>query len=265
MAQAMAFWQVFTKQQSRQLLWELTKREIKQRYKQSILGYFWVILAPTMQMVVMSFVFSFVFRSAEIGVPYPIYLFAGLLPWNLFSQSLTSATNVLVSNAGLIKKIYFPREILVLSTILAKNIDFFLSSLIFILMMVIFRIPVTVNIIWFIPIILIQNLFTYGLSLLMAAFNLFYRDMQYLLNLVILMWMYLTPVMYPVEIFPEQYQWIFKVNPLAVMINAYREVILAGGSPNLASLGIAVLMSALLVAVGYNIFKKLEGQFADSV
>jgi len=212
----------------RELLSELTKREIKSRYKQSILGYAWVILNPFFQMLVMAFVFSHIMRVPVIGVPYALYLYVGLLPWTLFSNSLISSANVLVNNASLITKIYFPREIFVLSTIFAKIVDFALASIVLVLFMVYFRVPITWNIVWFIPIFLIQQIFTYSVSLLVSACNLFYRDIQYVLNLGIVIWMYLTPVIYPVELLPDKYRWIFQVNPMAVLINAYRQVVLSG-------------------------------------
>lgn len=249
----------------RELLSELTLREIKQRYKQSVLGYAWVILNPFFQMLVMAFVFSIIMRIPNLGVPYPIYLYAGLLPWTLFSNSLISSSNSLVENAGLLSKIYFPREIFILSTLMAKVVDFALACTIFIIFMIYYQIPVTWNILWVIPIFLIQQLFTYGLSLFLATANLFYRDIQYLLSLVLLVWMYLTPVIYATEFFPAKYQIIFKLNPMAVIINAYREVILAGGMPNLQSLGIALFLSLGLLAVTYKFFKKAEGVFADIV
>lgn len=240
-------------------------REIKQRYKQSVLGYAWVILNPFFTMLVMAFVFSIIMRIPDLGVPYPIYLYAGLLPWTLFSNSLTSASNSLVSNAGLLTKIYFPREIFVLSTILAKIVDFALACSIFIVFMIYYQIPINWNVLWFIPIFLIQQLFTYALSLFLAAANLFYRDIQYLLSLILLIWMYLTPVIYATEFFPAKYQIIFKLNPMAVIINAYRQVILAQGAPNLQSLGIALALSLILLAITYKFFKKAEGVFADIV
>lgn len=248
-----------------ELLSELTWREIKQRYKQSILGYAWVILNPLAQMVVLAFVFSKLLRFENLGLPYPIFLYAGLLPWNLFTASLSSSTNALVGNAGLITKIYFPREVFVQSTIIAKMVDFLLASSIFVLFMIFYRIPFTWNVLWFVPIFLIQNIFTYGLSLLMAAFNLFYRDIQYLLNLIVMVWMYLTPVIYPVELFPERYRWLFQINPMAVFINAYRQTILGGGMPNLSSLGIGLVFSLLVLAIGHTLFIRLEGSFADVV
>ena len=240
-------------------------REIKQRYKQSVLGYAWVILNPFFQMLVMAFVFSIIMRIPNLGVPYPIFLYAGLLPWTLFANSLVSASNSLVGNAGLITKIYFPREIFIISTIMAKIVDFLLASTIFIAFMIYYQLPINLNILWVIPIFAIQQLFTYGLSLFLAAANLFYRDIQYLLGLVILIWMYLTPVIYSTELFPEKYRWIFQLNPMAVIINAYRQVILAGGMPNLKSLGIALALSLVLLLGGYKFFKKLEGVFADIV
>ncbi len=249
----------------RELLSELTKREIKQRYKQSVLGYAWVILNPLLQMLVMAFVFSKILRITNLSVPYPIFLYAGLLPWTLFSNSLSSSVNALVSNGGLLTKIYFPREIFIQSTVLAKIVDFFLASTVFVIFMVYYQLPITLHILWFIPIFFIQNFFTYGLALIMAASNLFYRDIQYVLGLLLLVWMYLTPVIYPVETFPEKFRWIFQLNPMAVFINAYRQVILGGSPPNFISLGVGIVFSTVLYIVGYSLFKRLEGVFADVV
>lgn len=248
----------------RELLIELTMREIKQRYKQSVLGYAWVILNPLIQMIVLAFVFQFLLRF-DVGVPYPIFLYVGLLPWTLFSTSLLSSVNALVGNSGLLTKIYFPREIFVLSTVLAKIVDFFLASIVFIGFMVLYGLPFTGYMLWFVPIFIIQNIFTLGIGLLFSAANLFYRDIQYVLSLGLTVWMYLTPVIYPTELFPEQYRWIFQINPMAVFINAYRQVLLGGAHPNFMSLGIGMGVSLLCVMGGYVVFKKMEGSFADVV
>ena len=259
------FWAVFRTEHYRQLLMRLTARELAQRYKQSVLGYFWVILNPLCQMLVMSFVFSRIFANNDLGVPYPLFLFAALLPWNLFANSLSAATNALVGNSGLLAKIYFPREVLVLSTMLARIVDFLFALLILIGLMFFYHWPIGLCALWAIPIFFVQTLFTYGLGLFLAAANLFYRDIQYLLSLIIMTWMYLTPVMYNSEIFPASYRWIFQINPLAVFVNAYREVILNNRSPNFLSLGIALVLSVVTVVLGFKFFKKYEGQFADSV
>ena len=251
--------------QYRELFLELAKREIKARYKQSVLGYAWVILNPFFQMLVMAFVFSKILRVTHLHVPYALFLYVGLLSWNLFATSLTSSINSLVENASLLTKIYFPREVFVLSTIVAKIVDFLLASVVLVLFFVFWRQGVSIHILWIIPIFVIQQFFTYGLSLLLAAFNLFYRDVQYLFSLIVLIWMYLTPVIYPIEMFPEQYRWVFKLNPMAVIINAYRQVTLGGGAPNLHNLGIALILSLLMILIGQKVFKHLEGMFADVV
>jgi ABC-type polysaccharide/polyol phosphate export permease len=228
----------------RELLFNLANREITQRYKQSVLGYAWVILNPLFQLLVLSFVFSTIFRVSSFNVPYVIFLIVGLLPWNFFAQSLSSATNSLVANSSLNTKIYFPREILVYATIIAKTIDFF-SCLVMILFFVFYKTIITVNIFWVIPIFLIQLIFTAGLSLILASLNLFYRDIQYLLNLIISLWFYVTPIIYPVGQFPEKYRFVFALNPMSIIINAYRQTVFGGGTPNFNSLGIAFLTSSI--------------------
>ena len=245
------------------LILELTLREIKARYKQSFLGFFWVILNPFFQMVILSFVFSKILRMSGLGVPYPIFLYAGLLPWVFFANALSSATNSLVSNASLIKQIYFPREILVLATLFAKAFDFFLSFVVFLILMVFFKVSFSPFMLFFFLIFFLEFIFAFGISLILAAFNLLFRDVQYLLNLVLTLWFYLTPVIYAPEFFPEKYRFIFKLNPMAVFINAYRKVLLGKGMPNFSSLFIALLLSFAIFYISYKLFKKLEGIMAD--
>lgn len=249
----------------RELLWNLANREITQRYKQSVLGYAWVILNPLFQLIVMSFVFDKVLKIPSLGVPFILFLSAALLPWNLFTQSLTASSNALVGNSHLITKIYFPREILVYSTIISKLVDFFYSCLVLVFFLFIFKIPVTIYYLWLPLIFLIQLFLIAGISLIVAALNLFYRDIQYLLNLILLLWMYITPIMYPIEIIPMQYRFIMSLNPMAVIVNAYRQVLLSGKDPNMGSLGIAALVSLIIFSLGFALFKKMEGEFADYV
>lgn len=247
------------------LLTKLTLREIKARYKQSFFGFAWVILNPLFQMIIMSFIFSIILRFGDLGVPYPVYLYVGLLPWTFFSLSLATAMGSLIENASLIKKIYFPREIFVLSTLFAKAFDFFLAGIVLLLLMIFFRVSFSWYMLLFFPIFLLQFMFTFSLSLLLSSLNLFYRDIQYLFNLVLTLWFYLTPVIYPTELFPEKYRWIFKLNPMSVFINAYRQVLLAKDFPNLSSMSIGVIITVLLCIFAYWVFKKLEGTFADVV
>ncbi|MBI2465057.1 ABC transporter permease [Candidatus Shapirobacteria bacterium] len=252
----------------RELLWQMVSREVIARYKQSILGYFWVILNPLAQMLVMSFAFSIIMRiptSASSNIPYSIFLFVGLLPWTLFSNSLSSSCASLVGSAPLITKIYFPRTILVIATTIAKIIDFLFALSILVFYMVAYQIPISFNILWVIPIFIIQQIFTLGLSLFLAAANLLYRDIQYLLTLILTLWMYLTPIFYPIDIVPENYRFIFQFNPLTVIVNAYRQTILGNGAPNFTSLSIAFILSIISLLIGLSYFKSREKIFADNI
>lgn len=252
----------------RELLWQMIGREVKARYKQSILGYFWVILNPLAQMLVMSFAFSLILRiptNSTANIPYSIFLFVALLPWNLFSTSLIAANNSLVSSSSLITKVYFPRTILVLAAIFSKFIDFIFATTILIIYLISYQIPININIIWIIPIFFIQQIFTLGIALFVAAANLLYRDIQYLLNLILVLWMYATPIIYPADIVPDQYKIIFQLNPMAVIINAYRQTILGGGTPNYLGLSIALALSVLTLFLGFSYFKSREKIFADNI
>lgn len=243
----------------------LVLREVKTRYKQSFLGFFWVLLNPFFQMLIMSFVFFNVIRTQDTGIPYPLFIYTGLLPWLFFANSLTNAMGALENNSALIKKIYFPREILIFSTLIAKVFDLLMASLIFIVLLLVFKVKFSLFMFLFIPIFLIQFLFTFGLALFLSAINLFYKDIQYLFNLILTLWFYLTPILYAVEYFPERYRFIFKLNPMSVFINAYRQVLFGTNMPNFSSLGIGIVAALVIFILSYKAFKKLEGTFADIV
>jgi len=254
--------------EKRELLWQMVAREVKARYKQSVLGYFWVILNPLAQMLVMSFAFSIILRiptHSAATIPYSIFLFVALLPWTLFSNSLSSAASSLVASSSLITKIYFPRTILVVSAVFAKIIDFIFALSILVIYMFIYHVPITWSILWVIPIFLIQQIFTLGLSLFFSAANLLYRDIQYLLNMILLLWMYATPIIYSADSIPDKYKIIYQINPMSVIINAYRQVILGGGEPKYSSLLIGLVVSLITLLIGFSYFKSREKIFADNI
>lgn len=249
----------------RELIKHLTLREIKSRYKQSFLGLFWVILNPFLQMLIMSFIFSKILRFNNVGIPYPLFVYSGLLPWFLFANTTTHAINVLVENSALIKKIYFPREILIIAELSAKTFDFLLASVVFVLMMVYYQMPFSIYYLFIIPVLILQLIFTYSVSLLIASLNLFYRDIQYVFNLMLTMWFYITPVLYSVDFFPAKYRWIFQINPMSVYINAYRQILFNHAPPNLVSLVSVTVLTLVIYIFAIKIFKRLEGIFADVI
>lgn len=245
------------------LLYQLTQREIKARYKQSIIGYFWVLLNPLAQLAVYSFVFSMVFKFPA-SIPYPIFLFSALLPWTFFQNSLMGATQSLVANDSLLKKIKFPREIIPYSVVFSKVVDLLFSSLVFILFLVMYQVPVASS--WWMVFILfaIQLLLTIGLSLFLSAANLFYRDIQYLANLLIMLWMYMSPIVYPVSMVPKEYVWVYKLNPLVGIIEGYRSA-LFGYPFEWSIIILSGFISVFIFIFSFLLFKKLERVFADIV
>ncbi len=244
------------------LLYQLTQREIKARYKQSVIGYSWVLINPLAQLVVYTFVFSMVFRFPTNDIPYTIFLFAALLPWTLFQNSITTATQSLVVNASLLKKIVFPREVIPYSIVLSKIVDFLFSAVVFLIFVVFFDVRLAWTSLYFIPILGVQIVLTTGLSLLLAAANLFYRDIQYLANLILMLWMYMTPIVYPVSMVPERFVWVYKLNPMVGIIEGYRSALF--GYPFEISIIIwAAVSSVLLFICSFIVFKKAERVFAD--
>ncbi len=251
-----------------ELLLQLAGREIKSRYKQSILGYFWVIIQPLSQLLVMTFAFSVILKVqtfATGSIPYIIFLSVALLPWNLFVNSLNSASGSLVANAGLISKTYLPKSVFILATLIAKLVDFGFSLLVLILFFIWYQLPVLSSFLWIVPIFLLQNIFTLGLSYFLATANLIYRDIQYLLSLILMLWMYFTPIFYSIDNIPLKFRFIFQLNPMSVIVNAYRQVILAGGSPNYSSLLLCTIVSFLTLYLGVKSFKSAEPTLADHV
>lgn len=246
------------------LLYQLTQKEIKARYKQSFLGYAWVIFNPFAQLLVYSFVFSVVFRFPTGNIPYSIFLFAALLPWVFTQSSIAGATESLVNNASLLKKVAFPREVIPYSFVFAKVVDFLFSALVFFLFVFVDQVHLAPTALLVPLFFFFQLLLTIGISLLLSAVNLFYRDIQYLTNLVLMLWMYMTPVVYPLSMVPHQYVWLYKLNPMVGIIEGYRSALF--GYPiewTIVLWGMGV--STVVFLCAFLVFKKLEKHFADIV
>ena len=246
------------------LLFQLIQKDIKARYKQSFVGYTWVILNPLAQLLVYTFVFSVVFRTVSVDVPYPLFVFSVLIPWTFFQTSVAAATNSLVSNSSLLKKVAFPREIIPYAAVISKVVDLIFSYVVFLLFMFVFKVPFNISGLLFFLIFPIQVIFTVAVSLFTSAANLFYRDVQYLVGLVLMLWMYLTPVVYPLTMVPEKYVHLYKLNPLVGIVEGYRAAFF--GSPlDHQSLLWSAVSSAILFLFCFAFFKKVESVFGDIV
>lgn len=251
--------------QYKDLFKQLTLREIKGKYKQSVLGYAWVLLVPLLNLLVLSIVFSYFFRVPTGKYPYAIFLFVALVPWTFLVNAIISATSSIVANNSLITKVYFPREIIPLSSIASKLVDLFLVCIILVVFLVAYRIPLHLTLLYVPLIFLIQLLLVIGISLILSAINVFYRDVENMLGVIITMWMYLTPVFYPPELIPQQVRFLFGLNPMVGIINAYRNTVLFGVAPAWASFSFSIVISVIFFAAGVYMFKKLSKSFADVV
>jgi len=249
----------------RDLLWHMTVRHLRGQYKQSVLGYAWAFLNPLSQMLILSFVFSTLLRFESQGLPFPLFVFVGLLPWMFFSNGLSSATDAVAGSANLVTKVYFPREILPMAAILTKVVDLGFGLLILVALMVAYNHPPTETVVWVPVLFFMHILFIAGLSFPLAALNLYFHDVRYLVGVALTMWFYLTPVIYPMEAVPSKYQFIFDINPNALIINAYRRVILLDDSPDMKRLALGLGISLGTFIIGYFLFKKMESGFADHI
>lgn len=248
----------------RDLLITMTRRDLLLRYKQTIMGFGWAILMPFTYMIVFSVIFTRVV-PLETEAPYPIFAYAGLLPWNFFASSLRFAVGTLVTNRTLVTKVYFPREILPFSVILVSLVDFGVGAIMLAGLMVYFKVAISAAIL-FLPIVLIvQILFTAGVTLLLSMANLFFRDVKYLIEIVITLWMFATSVVYPVDRVGGQMGALLALNPMTPIIDAYRAVILMGRLPEPGPFLYAATVSVVLLVVAWIAFHRTEPVFAESI
>ncbi len=249
----------------RDLLVAWTWREIRVRYKQSVVGGLWAVLQPLALMLVFTVVFSHLAKVPSDGIPYPVFSYSALLFWTFFASSLSFAVPSLVNNMNLVTKIYFPREILPAASIGAAFFDLCIASIVFVGLMVYYRIPLSPTILWLPLLLLVQLLLTLGVVLFLAAVNVFFRDVRFVLPLLTQVWMYASPVIYPSTLIPERFRMLYMLNPMAGLIDSYRRVILMGQSPVPAYIGVSAGAALLLFVGGYAFFKRCEPAFADMI
>jgi len=250
--------------QYRELLYFLTWRDVKIRYKQAVLGFLWAFIQPFLKMVVFSVVFGGLAKMDSEGFPYPIFLYAGLLPWQFFADAVNRSGQSIVAEANLITKVYFPRLIMPVASVGAALVDFAISFALLIGMMFYFQLSPSLSILMVLPLVLITILSALGVGVLVSALNTAYRDFRYMLPFLVQIWMFLTPVIYSVKIIPENWRWLILLNPMAGIVDAYRSAIL--GKPfELGNLGISLGVAVIMFLIGLAYFRKTERYFADIV
>ncbi len=249
----------------RELLYFLTWRHVKVRYKQTVLGAAWAIIQPLFAMVIFTLFFGRLVSIPSDSVPYPIFVYTALVPWTFFAQTLTQSTESLVSNANLITKIYFPRLIIPLSIVGANLIDFGLAFAVLIVMAFVYRIVPSFNVI-FLPLFILLNIVTaLGVGLWLTALNVQFRDVRHIVPFLTQLWLFATPVIYPSSSIPEPWQILYGINPMVGVIEGFRWAILGTPNPSGATILLSTVISLVLLVTGAFYFRRMEKSFADVV
>jgi lipopolysaccharide transport system permease protein len=248
----------------RELLLALSLRDVKVRYKQTVLGVAWALIQPLTAMVIFSIIFGKLAKIPSDGLPYPVFVFSGLLAWNFFSAAVNASGTSLLSAGGMISKVYFPRLIVPLAAIGVSIVDFLIAVIILMALMVYFQVDFTWQILWF-------PLFFSGLALAAAGFGAWlsavtvsYRDFRFVIPFALQIWMYLTPVIYPISFIPEQWRWLISLNPILGWVEGIRAAFL-GQTIDWSAVGISAVLTAILLFLGIRYFERAERRFADVI
>lgn len=249
----------------RYLLLLLVWRDVKGRYKQALLGFTWAILTPAFQALIFWLVFGALFRIPTGKVPYLPLVFSGFIFWNFFSQSVSSATLSITGNSNLVTKVTFPKEILIFSSILGRIPDLIASLIVLIAVLAFYHINLSIHILWVIPILIIEMIMALAVGMFLASINVYFRDITAVVPILLMAWLFLTPVIYPLESIPVQYQLYAKLNPMTGILEGLRSVVIAGTPPERVSLLLSTTITFIFVISSYLLFKKLEKGFSDVI
>ena len=249
--------------QYRELLRTNVKKEIRGKYKGSFLGVLWSFVNPLLMTLVYAIVFPFLLRSTTPH--YVTYLVIGILPWTWFTTIVAQGTTAFLSNAGIIKKVYFPREILPISTVTSGLINYLISLLIIAIFLICSGIGFSKYILFLPLVIIVQYIFSLAVVFLTSSINVYVRDAEYIINFLIQMLFYATPILYTIDMFPVKFQAILRLNPMVTIINSYRDILFYQTMPSLSKLGIIGAVCLVLLFICYKIFKKLEKGFAEEL
>lgn len=250
----------------RELIYFLTWRDIKVRYKQSVLGILWAILKPFMAMVVFTIFFGNFAKIPSDGIPYPIFSYTATLPWELFATALSVASRSMVANSNMVSKIYFPRMIVPLASVMSSVVDFFIGFIILIGMMIYYGFTPTLATLWLPLLILLALITALGVGFWTSALMVRYRDMGYIMPFISNLWMYLTPVVYSSTMIPEKWRLIYFLNPMTGVVEGFRYALL--GSARSGSVGMILLSAVIAIIIlitGMFYFRRMEKQFADMI
>lgn len=248
----------------RDMIFNLVRRELRGRYQKSVLGMLWTFLNPLCQIIVYTFVFTVIFENNM--EKYYIYLTVGMIPWTFFSEALGQGAGSIVSNADMTKKIYFPREVLTIASVTAKLVNMLLSFVI--VFLVLFISGVGVNpyvLLWLIPVIFAEYLVALGFTLFFASITVYLRDMEYIVGVLLMAWIWATPIMYTLDGISQPVKALLYLNPMTSIIAAFHDILYYKVAPSVSSIGVVLLVGIALVLLGEFVFARLEGNFAEEL
>lgn len=249
----------------RELIFFMIWRDVKVRYKQTLLGAAWAVIQPVLTMLVFNFIFGTVAKVPTEGIPYPIFSYTALLPWGLFTTALNNASRSLTANQNMVTKIYFPRLVLPLASVLGGLVDFAIAFVILVVMMIYYRINPTPAI-WTLPLFIILTIVTaLGVALWLSAINVQYRDVNYVLPFLTQFWLFLTPVAYSAKIISEKWQVVYSLNPMAGVVNGFRWALLGTNTGPGLNMAISIGISLIFLITGLFYFRAMERTFADTI
>jgi lipopolysaccharide transport system permease protein len=249
----------------RELLYFLIWRDIKVRYKQTALGAAWAVLQPFFTMMVFSLFMGKLAKVPSDGIPYPIFAFAALVPWTFFAQGLSQSSDSLVGSANLIRKVYFPRLVIPMASVVAGGVDFVISFAVLLGMMAYYGVAPTANALW-LPLLLVLALVTsLGVGLWLSAFNVKFRDVRYTVPFLVQFWMFATPIVYPSSLLPEPWRTLYGINPMSGVVEGFRWALLGTNTQPGPMVLVSAAVAVILLASGAFYFRRMEKTFADTV
>ena len=249
---------------SRELLYFLMWRDIKVRYKQTVLGAAWAVIQPLVTMIIFTYFFGKLTRMPTEGVPYPIFFYTGLLLWTFFSNGVTSGANSLIGNSNLITKVYFPRLIIPTAAVGAGLLDFAIASVLLIGMLVYYGFPVTVTYLMLLPLVALTTVLSLGIGIWFSALNVRYRDVRYALPFLIQIWLFVSPIIYPSSLVPEEWRWVMWLNPVTGVVESFRASLFGRALP-WAALAYSCGFGLIMLSYACYSFRRMERNFAELI
>jgi lipopolysaccharide transport system permease protein len=250
----------------RGLLATLVQRDIQVLYKQALLGAAWAIIQPVLAVIIFTVVFGVLMKvPTPAGIPYPIFAFAAVLPWNYFAEGLRRGANGLVNEGDIVRKVFFPRMLVPLSGAIAPLLDFAIGLGVLLILMLVYGLAPSWHIVAVVPLTLVAGLLALAVSLWLGPINVRYRDVKHTVPFLIQIWMYASPVVYPLDIVPEQWRWLYALNPMVGLIEGFRWAVTGQGVPDLVAMGVGLVLIVMLLLGGLVFFRRNEHTFADLI